>query len=128
MLKVVNRLMGQEMMRKWWMVWVLLNIHLSSLGRVRIEFLEQFCSMEIFSVDPQVIRFGVPFPMHEVLELVSMSFPSRLDDRFDFIFLLSVIDHWWGLCKGHAIGFCLLIWKEEVDVKDIVNPHGVWKV
>jgi len=61
-------------------VWVLLNICSSSLGRVRIKFLEQFWGMEIFSIDPQVIRFGVSFPMHKVLELASTSFPSRLDD------------------------------------------------
>jgi len=91
------------------MVEVLLNIHLSSLGRVRIEFLEQFWGVEIFSIDPQVIRFGVSFPMHEILEFASMSFPSRPDDRFDFIFLLSVIDHWWRSCKRCAIGFHLLI-------------------
>jgi hypothetical protein len=52
MSEVVNQLMGQETMRKWWMVWVLLNIRSSSLGRVRIEFLEQFWGMEIFSIDP----------------------------------------------------------------------------
>jgi len=66
--------------------------------------------------------------MHEVLEFVSASFLSRPDDQFDFIFLLSLIDHWWRSCKRCAIGFHLLIWKEEVDVKDIVDPHGVWQV
>ena len=110
------------------MVWVLLNIHLSSLGGVRIKFLEQFWGVEISFIDPRVIRFGVSFPMHKVLEFASTSFPSRPDDRFDFIFLLSMIDHWWGSCKRHVIGFHLLIWKEKVDLKDIVDPHGVWQV
>ena len=128
MLEAVNQLMRQEMIGKWWMVWVLLNIHLSSLGGVRIEFLEQFWGMEIFSVNPQVIGFGIPFSMYEILELGSVSFPSRLDDQFDFIFLLSVIDHWWGSCKRCAIGFCLLIWKEKVNVENVVDSHGIWQV
>jgi len=66
--------------------------------------------------------------MYEILEFISMSFPSWFDDQFDFVFFSSMINHWQGSCKGCAIGLCLLIQKEEVDMEDVMDPHSVWKV
>ena len=73
-------------------------------------------------VDPGVVRVQVALPMHEVLQLMSLPMSSGIQNSFDLVFLFTIDDRR-GVCIGHAICFRLLIRKEEVDVKDIVDLH-----
>ena len=87
----------------------LLNICSSSHGGVGIKFLKQFWGMKIFFINPQVVEARIYLPMYKVLEFTSTFLPFRLDDRFNFIFFFTMIDHWRWLYKRHAIGLHLFI-------------------
>src|SRR5260221_9513714 len=65
---------------------------------------------------------GVAFPVHEVLQLTSSSMSPGVQDGLDLV-LLFAIDDRRRACERHAICLRLLIWKEEIDVKDIVDLH-----
>src|SRR5260221_5850211 len=65
---------------------------------------------------------GVAFPVHEVLQLTSSSMSPGVQDGLDLV-LLFTIDDRRRACEGRAICLRLLIGKEEVDVKDIVDLH-----
>src|SRR5260221_356276 len=85
-------------------------------------FLENFRGMEVLVVDPRVVRMRVAFPMHEVLQLTSSPMSSGVQDGLDLVLLFTIDDQRWA-CEGCAVYLRLLIWKEEVDVKDIVDLH-----
>ena len=65
---------------------------------------------------------GVALPVHEVLQLTSSPMSPGVQDGFNFV-LFFAIDDRRGACKRGAIRFRLLIRKEEIDVKDIVDLH-----
>ncbi len=73
-------------------------------------------------IDPRVVRMRVALPVHEVLQLTSSSMSPGIQDGLDLV-LLFTIDDRRRACEGRAICLRLLIWKEEVDVKDIVDLH-----
>src|SRR5260221_2898204 len=85
-------------------------------------FLENFRGVEVLVVDPGVVRMRVALPVHEVLQLTSSPMPSGVQDGLDLVLLFTIDDRRWA-CEGCAICLRLLIWKEEVDVKDIVDLH-----
>src|SRR5712691_667789 len=85
-------------------------------------FLENFRGMEVLVVDPRVVRMWVAFPMHKVLQLTSSPMSSGIQDGLDLVLLFTIDDRRWA-CEGRAVCLRLLIWKEEVDVKDIVDLH-----
>src|SRR5712691_7301277 len=64
----------------------------------------------------------IAFPMHEVLQLMSSPVSPGIQDGFDLIFLFTIDDRRWA-CERCAICLRLLIWKEEIDVKDIMDLH-----
>src|SRR5712691_8866185 len=64
----------------------------------------------------------VALPVHEVLQLTSSPSSPGIQDGLDLV-LLFTIDDWRRACEGRAICLRLLIWKEEVNVKDIVDLH-----
>src|SRR5712691_10275988 len=64
----------------------------------------------------------VALPMHEVLQLTSSTMSPGIQDGLDLVLLFTIDDRRWA-CEGRAICLHLLIWKEEVDVKDIVDLH-----
>ena len=74
-------------------------------------------------IDLQVIKVRVALSMYEILMVPSSSVSPAINDQFDFILFLAFFNHWWGLFIRHAIGLCLLIWHEEVNVEDIVYLH-----
>jgi hypothetical protein len=59
-----------------------------------------------------------------VLELASTAMSPHISDQFHLVFLLVVLDAWWRACIWHAIGCCLVIRGQEIDVEDIMNPYG----
>src|SRR5712691_2297360 len=85
-------------------------------------FLENFRGVEVLVVDPGVVRMWVALPMHEVLQLTSSTMSPGIQDGLDLVLLFTIDDRRWA-CEGRAICLRLLIWKEEVDVKDIVDFH-----
>jgi len=72
--------------------------------------------------DPRVVRVWIALPVHEVLQLTSSPLVPGVKDCFNFVFFL-VIDNRRGACERRAVRLCLLIWKEEVYVEDIVDLH-----
>src|SRR5712691_713031 len=60
--------------------------------------------------------------MHEVLQLTSSPMSPGIQDSLDLVFLFTIDDRR-GACIGRAICLRLLIRKEEIDVKDIVDLH-----
>src|SRR5260221_8769226 len=85
-------------------------------------FLENFRGVEVLVVDPGVVRMRVTLPMHEVLQLTSSPMSPGIQDGLDLVLLFTIDDRRWA-CEGRAICLRLLIWKEEIDVKDIVDLH-----
>src|SRR5712691_6401239 len=85
-------------------------------------FLENFRGVEVLMVDPGVVRMRITLPMHEVLQLTSSPVSPGIQDGLDLVLLFTIDDRRWA-CEGRAICLRLLIWKEEVDVKNIVNLH-----
>src|SRR5712691_4637473 len=65
---------------------------------------------------------GVAPPMHEVLQLTSSPVSSGVEDGLDLVFFFTIDDRR-RACEGRPICLCLLIRQEEIDVKDIVDPH-----
>src|SRR5712691_2852114 len=95
----------------------------SSCSGVRSHvFLEDFRGMEVFVIDPGVVRMWVALPMHEVLQLTSSPVSPGIQDGFDLVLLFTIDDRRWA-CERRAVCLHLLIWKEKVDVKDIVDLH-----
>src|SRR5260221_3440670 len=85
-------------------------------------FLENFWGMEVLVIDPGVVRMRVAFPMHEILQLTSSPMSPGIQDGLDFVLLFTIDDRRWA-CERCTICLRLLIWEEEIDVKDIVDLH-----
>src|SRR5712691_12642992 len=84
--------------------------------------LENFRGVEVLVIDPRVVRMWVAFPMHEVLQLTSSPMSPGIQDSLDLVLLFTIDDRRW-VCEGRAICLRLLIWQEEIDVKDIMDLH-----
>src|SRR5712691_11367819 len=64
----------------------------------------------------------VALPMHEVLQLTSSPMSPGIQDGLNLVLFFTIDDRRWA-CEGCAVCLRLLIWKEEIDVKDIVDLH-----
>ena len=60
-------------------------------GVVLVILLEKVWSMDVLGQFPGVVTFGVPFPLHKVLELSRPTLMSMVDQVFDLI-LLGTLD------------------------------------
>jgi len=64
----------------------------------------------------------IALPVHKVLKFSSSAIMLCIYNVLDFIFFFAIDDQRWS-CKWRAILLRLLIWKEEIRVKHIVNFH-----
>ena len=71
-------------------------------------------------VFPGVVRFGVPFPLDQVLE--SSPFPevAMVSDGLDLIFFFSINDIWGWSREIGSILFRFLIRGQKAGVEDVV--------
>jgi hypothetical protein len=105
---------------------ILLSVCSFSHGGVWLVFFEKFWGVEVLVIDPRVIWVWISFPVDKVLELFALPPLSVSDDRFDFIFVFSLIDYGRGACIRRAICLRLLIWQKKVDVEYIIYLHVWW--
>ena len=75
---------------------------------------------------PRVIRFGVPFPLDEVLQLFSSSMMSVALDGLDLILFFISHEVRGRLAVVFAVFFCFDIWGKEGSVEDRVDGPLGW--
>jgi hypothetical protein len=102
---------------------VLLNIWLFSRSGGGIVFFEKFWGMQVLVIDPQVVGVWIIFPVYEVLKSPSSPFAPGVADEFNFVFFLVANQVRWWPHVCWSVCLHLLIWEEEIDVKDIVDFH-----
>ena len=82
---------------------------------------EKVRGMNVLGWFPGVIAFGVPFPLHEVLERSRPSISSVVDQVFHFVFFGSLDEIRWGSGEVGAVDGVFLVWKQEGSVEYIVD-------
>ena len=75
----------------------------------------------IFFWLPGIVRFGVPFPLYEIMELSVWSGPFRIQNLLDFILFLPFYDvRWWFQVIG-SMSFGLVIRGQQTGVENVVD-------
>jgi len=59
-----------------------------------IELFEEFWSIKVIMVNPQIIGGWVSLPMDEILELSSSSISSNISNVLNFILFFTFFHHW----------------------------------
>jgi len=71
---------------------------------------EKVWSVNVLDWFPGVIAFGVPFPLHIVLERSRFPMTSVVDQVFDFVFFSTLDQIRWRFRKIGAVNGVFLVW------------------
>src|SRR5258708_15661783 len=83
--------------------------------------LEKVRSVNVLGWFPGVIAFGVPFPLHKVLEHSRLPMTSVVDQVFNLVFFSPLDQVRWRLREIGAVDGIFLVWQEGGRVEHIVG-------
>ena len=73
---------------------------------------------------PGVVRVGIPFPLHKVLEIMISPETTMINDGLDFKFFFSVDDVWGWPREVVAVLGGFPEWRQEAGAKYVMDGPG----
>jgi hypothetical protein len=91
---------------------------------LHVMFPYQFGGEDLVMGFPCVVRFGVAFPLDQVLEFTPLAMMSMVSNGLDFVFLFAVDYLWRGFRKVDPMFLRFAISSQQTRMEHVMNGPG----